>query len=287
MPEGPEVALTAEILNAKLKNQILTKIKFVSGRYGPDRSKPVGYDFFKKYLSMTVLKVNSKGKFMWFELESESDNTKFYIFNTFGLTGMWSFSKPKYNRIKMTFEDGTSCYYSDMRNFGTFKFSNNGHELKSKLEELGPDVLKDDDFNLSMLKKYTKPIVEVICSQKVLSGIGNYLSAEILYEARISPHRPANSLTSNERSKLLHAIKYVTKLAYTNNDIGYMINLKTELADDKDITVKKNYHPSTDIDDNVFNFNVYGKKFDPKGNKVIADKIIKGRTTYWVKELQK
>lgn len=37
MPEVCEVALTAEILNKKLKGKIFTKFDFVSGRYGPDK----------------------------------------------------------------------------------------------------------------------------------------------------------------------------------------------------------------------------------------------------------
>lgn len=290
MPEAPEIALSAQILETKLKGKILTSIEFVSGRYGPERSEPNGFSEFKSNLPMRITKVDSKGKFMWFVLRTTdlSPNKNQYVWNTFGLTGMWSFIKPKHVRAVLKFDDGDLiAYYSDMRNFGTFKFSDSSTELESKLDTLGPDVLKDESFDLSVLKKYKNPIVKVLTEQKILSGIGNYLSAEILYKARISPHRPANSLTMTELEKLAHSIKYVTKLAYVKNDIGYMINLKHE----KELIVKKNYHPDIKLDESDINtgfeFNVYGRKTDPLGNKVTADKIITGRTTYWVKNLQK
>ena len=290
MPEGPEVALTAQILEKKLRGCILQKIKFVSGRYGdPGRSKPDGFEEFVRSLKeeshFRLSKVDSKGKFMWFRFKSEESDQVWYVWNTFGLTGMWSFTSPKYTRAILTFFDRSTkisipVYYSDMRNFGTFKFSNNIHELDSKLGKLGPDVLKDESISLTFLRNYKGPIVKALTDQKKLSGIGNYLSAEILYKAKISPHRPANSLTVTEIKTLKYCIKYVTKLAYVNNDIGYMVNLKYKIK-------KKNYHPDIDVGNAKFEFNVYGRNTDLLGNKITAEKIIPGRTTYWVKGIQK
>ena len=120
--------------------------------------------------------------------------------------------------------------------------------------------------------------------KKVCSGIGNYLVAEILYRDEISPHRLSDSLTDEEIKNLKYWIAYVVKLSYVANDIGYMINLKNE----KDKITRKNYHPEIKLkkSDQEFRFNVYKKKFDPLGNKVTAEKIIAGRTTYWVKKVQ-
>jgi formamidopyrimidine-DNA glycosylase len=103
MPEVCEVALTAEILNKKLKGEIFTEFKFTSGRYGDNREKPDGYAEFVKALPLKVKKIDSRGKFMWFDLVN-SDN-HWYVWTTFGLTGMWSFTPQKFGRLEILTKD--------------------------------------------------------------------------------------------------------------------------------------------------------------------------------------
>lgn len=280
MPEVAEVALTAEILSKYFKNKILTSIDFSSGRY--TKKNPKGYETFVDYLPLKVTKIDSRGKFMWFTLSD--DENEFYIFNTYGLTGMWSLYEPRFCRVTFNFSSGKNAYFSDMRNFGTFIFTDDRNELDNKLKKLGVDFLKDEDFDLVRIKKYDKPIVELLMSQgKIGSGIGNYLVAEILYRAKLSPWRKGSSLKNSDIVNLEYWIKYLTKLSYVKNSIGYMVNLEAESGKIK----RKNYHPDIELEDEEFDFLVYGRKFDPDGNKVTADKIIKGRTTYWVKKIQK
>lgn len=283
MPEVCEVALTAEILHNRLKGKNMLSFNFIDGRYGVGRTKPVGYQLFKKSLPIKIKKVDSRGKFMWFDLV-DSDDMHWYIWNTYGLTGLWSFNELPFTKAKMTFENSnTILYYIDIRNFGTFKFSQDQELLRKKLEILSPDFLKDDDFDITNITKYQQPIVSVLMDQKkVGSGIGNYLVAEILYHARISPHRKCNTLTKKEIKKLTHSIKYIIKLCYVNGGSEYMDNLDKEIKKYKRI----NYHPNIKIN-NKFMFHIYQQKMDPLGNPVKAEKIVKGRTIYWVPVLQK
>ena len=86
---------------------------------------------------------------------------------------------------------------------------------------------------------------------KIGSGIGNYLAAEILYRAKISPHRLGTDMSEDDLDNLTFWIKYMVKLAYTDNHAGYvyptngsllhkyMINLEDEGSKIK----RKNYHP--------------------------------------------
>lgn len=284
MPEVAEIALTAQILSKYFRKKILNSVEFISGKYGPKRKKPDGYKKFISNLPLKVVKIDSKGKFMWFDLVStENPDEHWYIWNNFGLTGMWSLYEPDNCRAKFTFVNGKTAYFSDQRNFGGFKFSNNQIDLEKKLNTLGPDFLKEENFNWFSLKKYNVPIVKLLMDQKKIgSGLGNYLSCEILYCAKISPHRTGISLSSKEIAKLDYWIKYVTKLSYVDNHIGYMINLEKEANKIR----KKNYHPDIKLKEKTFKFKVYRQKTDPKGNPVKADKIIKGRTTYWVPKVQ-
>jgi hypothetical protein len=124
----------------------------------------------------------------------------------------------------------------------------------------------------------------------IASGIGNYLLCEILYRAKISPHRQMADLSDHELTTLANMIKYVTKLCYMANTTGYM----KKLADFIPKHVEKvedgifpNYHPEVKIKKGeVFEFMVYGRKSDDYGNEVQADKIVDDRTTYWVPVVQ-
>jgi len=76
---------------------------------------------------------------------------------------------------------------------------------------LGPDPLADD-FDLDAL---TRVLVEagrsqlkgVLTDQARLAGIGNAYSDEILHTAKMSPFKPANSLTDTDRVRLFEAIR--------------------------------------------------------------------------------
>jgi formamidopyrimidine-DNA glycosylase len=287
MPEIAEIALTAEILEKYLMNKTLVSFDFTTGRYS--KKSPAGYDDFIAALPLKVKHINSRGKFLWFELVNpKNKNDIWYIWNTFGLTGMWSFFEPKYTKAVLTFKNDLVVYFSDMRNFGTFKFSTDETALEKKLKELSPDFLKDEDFDLGKIKKYKIPIVKILMDQKkVGSGLGNYLVAEILYRAGISPHRLGTQLTDEDIENLTYWIKYVVKLSYIDNHIGYMVNLEEETGK----LEKRKYHPNIKLKDKTFNFLVYRKKTDPYGNKVKAEKIVgtgdNKRTTYWVPAVQK
>jgi formamidopyrimidine-DNA glycosylase len=291
MPEVCEVALTAEILNSKLKGKTFIAIEFSSGRYGAGRKKPEGFSDFQKSLPLKVKKINSKGKFMWFELfdENNPNADHWFIWSTFGLTGMWSFNPQKFERLEIELQSANnkfSIYYSDMRNFGTFKFSQDKDLLDKKLTELGSDILKDEDINFSSITKYKKPIVAILMDQKKIgSGIGNYLVAEVLYKAKISPHRICTTLNESEIEKLTYYIKYMVKLCYLEGGTEYM----GHLIDETTKIPRKNYHPNIHIKkkDAKFIFSVYRQQHDPLGNKVKAEKILKNRTTYWVPNIQK
>ncbi len=286
MPEIAEVALTAEILQKYLKNKTLISFDFISGRY--TKKNPDGYNNFISALPLKVKKIDSRGKFMWFELfDPKNKENIWYVWNTFGLTGMWSLSEVSHIRCALTFKNDLMAYFSDMRNFGTFKFSQDVNDLDKKLDELSPDFLKDNDFNLQRIKKFKIPIVKILMDQKKIgSGIGNYLAAEILYRAKISPHRLGSELSNDDIENLDYWIKYVIKLSYIDNHIGYMTNLDSEANK----ISRKNYHSDIKLKEKTFKFLVYGKKTDPHGNKVIVDKIVGNgankRSTYWVPAVQ-
>lgn len=287
MPEGPEVALCAEILSKYFQDKRLDSFDFLAGRF--KRKPPLGYRAFRRALPARVLEIDSKGKFMWFKLKSLATNKIWWIWNTFGLTGIWSFELNPYIKARLRFGTKPSVvYFSDVRNFGTIKFSNSEDAFNHKIAKIAPDFLKSDNFNIRKVHKYSQPIVKILMDQtKVGSGIGNYLAAEILYRAKISPWREGKSLTIPELARLDYWIRYTIKLAYTHNSTGYMIYLEPEASKIR----RHDYHSNIKLHNRKFQFKVYRRKFDPKGNPVKADHIVGStkskRRTYWVPKVQK
>lgn len=305
MPEVVEVVLTAMYLDYTLKNKSILKLHPIGGRYIKHTLKGL---HLLKY-PCTIVEVNSKGKFLWFII-TNSDNTTSYIMNTFGLDGKWGSTKHKHSDIELIF-DNKKLYFTDKIKYGTMEITNDINVLNAKLNKLGPDLLKtnftSDDFytrvhnylyknNKLNIKRQNKEIVKVLMDQSTPlgSGIGNYLVVEILYDSHISPHTKIIDLYNNKEklAKLSNSIKHIIKLSFMNADIGYMEDMDTSLA--KFIKkIRLNpitnnlYHPEINIENEKFKFKVYQQKKDPLGNKVIKDKIVVGRTTYWSPTIQK
>jgi formamidopyrimidine-DNA glycosylase len=237
---------------------------------------------------------------MWFQFENDK-----YLLNTFGLTGMWGFNKTKYNRIEFVFEDNIIAYYDDDRNFGTFEYDDTADAFNKKINKLAPDLLKTNftkeqflewfkDFLSKSSKRKDMLIVKVLMNQNksdgIGSGLGNYLVPEILYRCKISPHRKMGNLTDNEIMNMSQIIKQVLKQCYIYNDTGYMEDIK-DFVEEHYNGIHKGKYPDYHLEIKIpkgqkFMFYVYRQKVDPYGNKVIAEKILGNRSTYWVPNIQ-
>lgn len=319
-PEGPEVSILAENLNAILDNCKIMKIKIIGGRFV--KNKPKGYDEFQKELPVKIYKVSNRGKFLYFNVSNNKG--KYAIWNTLGLTGKWLFDKEKHSAIEFTFKrlktprkiihkkivtpTGVTLssttrpanlpyyspiyelivpdsvvqnttfkmYYTDVRRFGTFSFTNIA-ELNKKLRTLKYDILKDDitfkDFKCEFEKRVGKKgksreITKVLMDAKLFTNIGNYIKCEALYLAKISPKRTIDKLSNSDLKNLLKAIRYILKLSYKSQ---HGIN---------------NYLPNVNTINNQFKFLVYKQKEDPLGNKVERFESSDKRSTYWVPAVQ-
>jgi formamidopyrimidine-DNA glycosylase len=310
MPEICEIVKTSQYLLTDLKGLIIVNCKVLSGKY-LNKKKIKGINLIGKSSPLKIIDINSKGKFMWFELKSIKNNETIYIMNGFGMSGEWTYDKTSNSRFsidikhKITDKDKITLYFTDPRNFGNIEITNDINVINKKLTSLGRDLLKTN-FSEAMFNTWIKefldrkennkniPIYEVLMHQEknkgIGSGLGNYLTPEILYMAKISPLRHIGSLKKIEINRLSKAIKYILKLCYANNKIGYMVLFEDFNNKHKEGIKKKiypNYHSRTNIKNNEFEFKVYEQKTDPLGNPVKKVEIIKDRFAHWVPAIQK
>lgn len=300
MPEGPEIIITQQYLWTRCNGKKITRIQILSGRYTHQSIK----NFEKIKLPLTIRNIDSKGKLLWFDV---TDNTgKFItIFNTFGLMGGWGFDRTNSSRILFDIHDAKNnlakLYYDDQRNFGTLEFILDDTDRQKRIDRLAPDILRtlmDDNQLIGLIEQYIERtrkkdfnVVKVLMNDQtaVVSGIGNYLIAEILYDAKLSPHRTLKDMTRAELKRMAHSIRFVAKTAYGDNSTGYMEKFPDFLKQHKLMVLKgifPNFHPDIKLNGR-FQFKVYGQSYDPLGNIVKKDNLIKGRTLYWVPFVQK
>jgi formamidopyrimidine-DNA glycosylase len=146
------------------------------------------------------------------------------VWSHLGMTGKWLRRRaadpvPRFGRVRIDLDDGTSLHFADLRLFGRFRVVP-GAQFQSlpDVAALGPDPLTDgiDAGRLAgRLARTRLPIKVAILDQALLPGIGNIQASEGLYRAGIDPRRPARSLSRAELARLarglLDSIRYTLK----------------------------------------------------------------------------
>jgi formamidopyrimidine-DNA glycosylase len=132
----------------------------------------------------------------------------------FGMTGLlhWTAAAGEphpYDRI--VFElDGGELRYRDMRKFGGVWLARSGVPLEDVTGPLGPDAMTVDREQLGeLLSRRRGGIKAALMDQRLIAGIGNLLSDEVLWRARIHPSRRANGLSRRLLDSLSRELHYV------------------------------------------------------------------------------
>jgi formamidopyrimidine-DNA glycosylase len=274
MPEGVEVAIQSEKIS-----KICSKSKKVVSFSYDDK------DYIHKKVKnipncpLFYQNVFSRGKLIIFEFKG------LYLVSHLGMSGYWGEEKDKYCKFEIHF-DNVNLYFSDIRKIGTSLtftsslddfFKKNGPCLMSaakvKYGYINSEKLNQnqkiatlDIWNkcISNTRIKNKPVAEFLLEQKYVSGIGNYLRAEILYSSKIHPERELKNLSSEEKELLFNKTLEIMFQSYIHKG------------------PKRGY-----ILDGNFNLQVYGRKYDDFENKVICYEDKKKRTVHYVPEVQK
>tara|TARA_Y100000310_G_scaffold85265_1_gene82097 strand:+ start:12694 stop:13569 length:876 start_codon:yes stop_codon:yes gene_type:complete len=166
---------------------------------------------------------------------------------------------------------------SDLRKFAKVElWEREALKQSQGFNDLGPEPLKKN-FTLKkfkeVLRKKQGKIKEILMDQKVLVGIGNIYSSEILWKAKINPFKGVLKLTEKEIKEIYLALKEILKKA---------VKLRGESFSD-----------FRDIDGYRGSFDQYRKVYRREnekcrrcGNKIKRLKV-KGRSAYFCPKCQK
>lgn len=104
-------------------------------------------------------------------------------------------------RFALAFHDGSRLVMVDPRRLG-------GVELDPRAGDLGPDAADLSAEGLdSALGRSRAALKSALMDQRRVAGLGNLLTDEVLWRARLSPVRPAATLAPTDRSGLAGAIR--------------------------------------------------------------------------------
>ena len=282
MPEGPECTRTAKQVDSYIRGLTLVNVNIVSGRY--TKKLPDGFEEFMELLPLKVEEVAVKGKFIHWFLDRDVS-----IWTTLGMTGNFKLQPSKHTRLAFYFDDGSSVYYNDQRNFGTTKFCFSGLLLNNKLSKIGPDMLNNpctfDTFCKIAKQKPKWSVVKWLMDQSQISGVGNIYKSESLFLAGISPLRKIESLSSQELEKLYNGICKILTSAY--QDGGATIRNYSDLYNNhgKYTAFPSNIEQILEArwDNKVM---CYGRTKDIYGNPIEKIKLDDQRTTFWSPAVQ-
>ena len=231
MPELPEVEITVNSLKPKILNQKITgfwcdALNFIK--------IPSPKEFEKEIKNLEIKDVKRLGKNILIFL---SQNKVLLIHQKLTghlLYGIWQKKKNRWIPLESTsllakdpqnrfihfilfLKNKKMLALSDQRKFAKIILIPKEKLFQLKeIKELGTDAL-DTNFTFEKFKEIAKktktPIKKLLMDQTKIAGIGNIYSDEILWEAKINPKRPANSLKENELKNLYQAIKKILRKA--------------------------------------------------------------------------
>ncbi|MHB9019853.1 MAG: bifunctional DNA-formamidopyrimidine glycosylase/DNA-(apurinic or apyrimidinic site) lyase [Minisyncoccota bacterium] len=243
MPELPEVQTIVDDLNKKVIDLKIIgvwldwpkHINLLEKRKGVLKliKKPALKDFEKIIKGKKILKARRRAKNALIDL---SDGYMMLVHQKMTghlLVGKWkivdgktvviepkSIASDPYNRfvhVIFYLSNGNMLALSDVRKFAKIILGKKEDlENLPELKELGPEPLdknfKFNDFK-SIISKKSGKIKQVLMDPKVIAGIGNIYSDDILWLAKINPFRVANKISDIELREFFKAIRTILNKA--------------------------------------------------------------------------
>ena len=211
MPEAPDLEIIKDYLNDAVVGKEVVAARVLK----PTVVRSLHADFAQDVLGRRLEGVERRGKFL---LTSFGETS--LVVNPM-LTGAFQHcasSDKLFKRVCFTLSlsDGWDLRYLDQRQMGRVYYVD-GESIAQvpNLAEQGPDVLDEISFAEfeELLRPFYGEIKGILTRGRVLSGIGNAYSDEILFEAGIYPYRKKRDLSPDDRRRLLEAAPSVVRWA--------------------------------------------------------------------------
>lgn len=215
MPELPEVETVCRGLAKSITGKTLARLEL--------RRKGLRFPFPKGLAQQTegrrITAIRRRAKYILIDLAGGDT-----LIAHLGMSGRMviadaaeKYTPEKHDHVIFHLKDGGRVVFNDARRFGVLDIAPTADiEQTRHFAHLGPEPL-DAAFSAAYLQAalaLRKTAVKIaIMDQELVVGVGNIYAAEALFESRIDPARPAQSLSGAEVRKLWAAIRKVLEKA--------------------------------------------------------------------------
>lgn len=214
MPELPEVETVVAGLRSRLEGRRVRELVFLS----PHLNRKQSFSALSPdvYRGKKIERIWRRGKMIIFNFSGGCG-----LLIHLKMTGQLYLCRPeqsldKHTHARMTFSGlKEELRFRDIRKFGFLNCLRMPEILSRVNSELGPEPLALNlvRFRDLLGRHGRKKIKGWLLDQKIIAGIGNIYSDEILFRAGIRPDRPAGELSPEEVRKLSRAMKSVLRQA--------------------------------------------------------------------------
>jgi formamidopyrimidine-DNA glycosylase len=202
MPELPEAERARQTLESVLGRRIARvddRDTYVCRPHAPGELADalVGHQFASAH---------RRGKFLWLQT-TDGPTLGLHL----GMAGQIVLDgpgdKPRWDRFAVEFDDGTRFALRDRRRLGRAV-------LNPDFAHVGPDAAEvgRDEFR-RLIGRGRAPVKARLLDQGAISGIGNLLADQVLWQARIAPGRPVSELSVEDLDRLRRAVRSAVRSA--------------------------------------------------------------------------
>jgi formamidopyrimidine-DNA glycosylase len=201
MPELPEAERARLQIEKALDREIVAvddRDAYVSRPHAPG-------EIAQALTGHRLVKAHRRGKFLWVETDGGPD-----LGLHLGMAGRIVVDEPPHtpwDRFALEFKDGGRLALRDKRRLGRAV-------IQPDFSHVGPDAadISRAEFR-ARVGRGTIPIKARLLDQKALSGVGNLLADEILWQARLNPRTPAGELTEVQLDHLRRTLRAAVRSA--------------------------------------------------------------------------
>ncbi|HSN25775.1 MAG TPA: DNA-formamidopyrimidine glycosylase family protein [Kofleriaceae bacterium] len=281
MPELAEVETVCRVMRRVLVGKRITRVEVAADTLVFESPRRNIEDALE---GRTVRGIGRRGKTFWIELAGAGPT----VYGHLGMSG-WireigghngvrlqahgdaplddEAGRPRFLKLLLEARGGGAIAFTDPRRLGRIWLGPDPADER-RIRRLGRDAFDDLPSPKELAALFARrkiPIKALLLDQGALAGLGNWLADEVLYQARLAPHRLASSLDASEVASLRRAIRTV---------VGHAVKVGAD----------SERYPRTWLFEHRWGGSRGSQQIN--GHAIRRDEV-GGRTTAWVPALQK
>jgi formamidopyrimidine-DNA glycosylase len=205
MPELPEVERARQVIARHALGRSIAAVDdaddWVCRPHGPG-------EIADALVGRELTAAHRRGKSMWCETSGDGPELGLHL----GMAGRIVVDAPEpatpaWDRFTLHFEDGGRMALRDKRRLGRAV-------LNPDFSHVGPDAadVSRDEFR-RVIGRGRAPVKARLLDQGAISGVGNLLADQVLWQARLAPQRPVSTLDDEALDRLRRELRAAVRSA--------------------------------------------------------------------------